>query len=116
MNDADLNSAEWIAEAPSECRSSDTHCHVLDLADFDTVKFTDASASTTDQTGSITGGLASIIAVTLDSNAGFGELFSSSVDADATVGSLSADGSSFGVNWKQPDVTVLPPPPIVIMP
>jgi hypothetical protein len=41
----DLTSAEWIAEAPSQCSGSD--CTVLPLADFGTAHFLSASATTT---------------------------------------------------------------------
>jgi hypothetical protein len=39
----DVSSAEWIAEAPSEC-SSASQCADLPLADFRTVRFSGASA------------------------------------------------------------------------
>ena len=42
----DTTSAEWIAEAPSEC-VSDTACETLPLADFGTATFTSALAQTT---------------------------------------------------------------------
>ena len=42
----DVTSAEWIAEAPSEC-VSDAACETLPLADFGTATFTSALAQTT---------------------------------------------------------------------
>jgi hypothetical protein len=50
---ADRSSAEWIAEAPSLCLLS--QCTVLPLANFGTVAFTHASATSTTVTGSISG-------------------------------------------------------------
>jgi hypothetical protein len=49
----DTSSAEWIAEAPSEC--SGQQCQPLPLTDFHTVQFTGASTTTaTGHTGTIT--------------------------------------------------------------
>jgi Peptidase A4 family len=49
----DVTSAEWIAEAPSDCSTSDT-CTVLPLANFGTVQFLRARAlSTTGQAASL---------------------------------------------------------------
>ena len=42
----DLTSAEWIAEAPSDCTAANV-CHTLPLADFGSVRFTRARAVTT---------------------------------------------------------------------
>jgi hypothetical protein len=41
----DVSSADWIVEAPSECTSS-SQCDTLPLADFGTVGFTGANATT----------------------------------------------------------------------
>jgi hypothetical protein len=41
----DVSSADWIAEAPSACDASLTHCQVLPLANFGTVSFRSASAT-----------------------------------------------------------------------
>ena len=49
----DTSSAEWVAEAPSLCSGSG-YCRTVTLSDFGKVKFTKASATTTDgHTGSI---------------------------------------------------------------
>ena len=49
----DVSSAEWIAEAPSECFTA-TRCQTLPLTDFGSVNFEDAEAkTTTGRTGSI---------------------------------------------------------------
>lgn len=61
MSSPTVSSAEWIAEAPSECDSSsvqDQDCRILPLADFGSVTFTDASASAGGRSGPITSGLA----------------------------------------------------------
>ena len=109
------DSAEWIAEAPSNCRSS-TNCDVLPLADFGSVTFTHAAASVGDRVGPIDSGLGSVKALTLETNPGFGRLRHDSAAANASVGALSGSGSSFTVKWEQPTVTLLPVPigPIVV--
>ena len=48
MSNPDISSAEWIAEAPSTCSQGLSSCTPLPLADFGTVQFTSASATTTD--------------------------------------------------------------------
>src|SRR5205807_2586869 len=49
----DLTSAEWIAEAPSECVSANS-CQTLPLANFGSATFTSASAQTVSgRTGAI---------------------------------------------------------------
>jgi hypothetical protein len=50
----DTSTAEWIAEAPSECAGGTTgQCSPLPLADFGTVTFRNASATASGHTGSI---------------------------------------------------------------
>jgi Peptidase A4 family len=118
MSDPTVSSAEWIAEAPSECDASNQgNCRILPLADFNTVTFTDASASAEGKTGSITSGLGSVSALTLEANPGFGRMYLASAQADASAGALSGSGSSFTVNWdrpqlRQPYPTTLPNGPV----
>jgi hypothetical protein len=53
----DVGSAEWIAEAPSECLTS-TQCRTLPLANYGSAQFSGASAeTTTGRTGAISGPL-----------------------------------------------------------
>lgn len=87
----DLSSAEWIAEAPSQCSGGRTsRCTTLPLAPFGTATFTAASAtSAAGVTGTIlnaawTASAVQLVPRTLGS-------------ASATPGALSADGSSFSV-------------------
>ncbi|MFL5864992.1 MAG: G1 family glutamic endopeptidase [Solirubrobacteraceae bacterium] len=106
MSNPDTSSAEWIAEAPSTCNGGLSNCTPLSLADFGTVQFTNASATTTDgHTGSISDSAWSTAAVTLSpssSQLGFdGPQFASDqTSAGATPSSLSSDGSSFSVAWS----------------
>ncbi len=50
----DTSTAEWVAEAPSECQGSATgDCTPLTLADFGTAKFTNAYTTSNGHVGSI---------------------------------------------------------------
>ena len=100
-----VSSAEWIAEAPSRCLSSSSRdCHILSLADFGSVTFTAASVSAGGRTGSITSGLGQVSALTLKAAPGFGRLYATAAQADASPGALSGHGSSFTVNWQRPEI------------
>ncbi|MGZ4171056.1 MAG: G1 family glutamic endopeptidase [Solirubrobacteraceae bacterium] len=106
MSNPDTSSAEWIAEAPSACSGDLSSCTPLPLADFGTVQFSGANATTTDgHTGTISDANWSTAAVTLSpsaSQSGFGDaqFASYSSSAGATPSSLSSDGSSFSVAWS----------------
>jgi hypothetical protein len=106
-NQTDTSSAEWIAEAPSQCGQGASGCTPLPLTDFGTVQFSDATATSTDgHTGTISDPEWSAAAVTLSPGAsedGLGTQFAStSTDSTggATPSSLSSDGSSFSVAWS----------------
>lgn len=104
MDNPDVSSAEWIAEAPSSCDQSGD-CTPLSLANFANVSFTNASASANGHTGSISDSSWGSHAVQLLGGsqdqqypgAGFASDTSS---ASAAPSSLSSDGSSFSVNWQ----------------
>lgn len=106
MSNPDVSSAEWIAEAPSACSSDVSNCTTLPLANFGTVKFTNASATTTDgHTGTISDSQWSAAALSLSPSAsspGFGasQFASQQTSAGATPSGLSSDGSSFSVTWS----------------
>jgi hypothetical protein len=93
----DVSSAEWIAEAPSEC-SSDGGCTPVSLADFGDVSFTSATATMNGHTGSIT-----------DSAWSSAPLQLSGSNANAVPTSLSNDGSSFGVSYQGADAQTTDP-------
>jgi len=114
MSSPTVSSAEWIAEAPSRCLSSNSQdCHILSLADFGSVAFTGATASAAGRTGSITSGLGQVTALTLAANAGYGRLYATTAQADASPGALSGHGSSFSVSWQRPEIQ-MPAPPVIV--
>jgi hypothetical protein len=106
MSSPDVSSAEWIAEAPSSCDQSVSSCTPLTLADFGTVDFSGASATTTDgHTGTISDPEWSAAQVQLSPGAAGtssdGTQFASAQgSAGATPSSLSSDGSSFSVAYS----------------
>jgi peptidase A4-like protein len=106
MSNPDTSSAEWIAEAPSQCSQGLSSCTPLPLADFGTAQFSSATATDTNgHTGTISDPAWSAAAVTLSpgaSNMGFASYdpTSASSSAGATPSGLSSDGSSFAVAWS----------------
>jgi hypothetical protein len=106
MNDPDTSSAEWIAEAPSQCSGGTAttgDCQPLALADFGTVNFTNASATANGQSGTISSSAWSYSPIALGSDGSYDVSFGGAGDstAGATPSSLSSDGSSFSVAWQQ---------------
>jgi hypothetical protein len=105
MDNPDVSSAEWIAEAPSACDGSGS-CTPLPLTDFATVDFTSSSATTNDgHTGSISDPNWSSAAVSLTADAGSSgfegvNLGSGQSSGSATPSSLSSDSSSFSVAYS----------------
>jgi hypothetical protein len=105
MSDPDISSAEWIAEAPSQCDGSVSSCTPLPLTDFGTAQFTSSSATDTDgHTGPISDPEWAATAVTLSPDAdseGFqGASFTSSGNSGgATPSALTDDGSAFSVAY-----------------
>jgi hypothetical protein len=111
MSDPDLSSAEWIAEAPSQCDGSVDNCAALPLSDFGKVTISDASA--TDSTGhsgtigdsdwetarlTLSPGAAS--GAGADGTIGYGEP-SGTTSAGATASTLSDGGSAFSVSYTK---------------
>jgi hypothetical protein len=107
----DLTSAEWIAEAPSEC-TNDGYCRQIPLANFGSVTFTKVAALATieglgEQGGTIASTLWQSTPIQLvpdRTERYFGDIVERpdaiTGSAGATPIGLSADGSSFKVNWQ----------------
>lgn len=106
MSNPDTSSAEWIAEAPSQCDQGLSSCTPLSLADFGSAQFTNATATDTNgHTGTISDPAWSAAAVTLSPSAssmGFAgyDPTAQSGSAGATPSGLSSDGGSFSVAWS----------------
>lgn len=95
----DTSTAEWIAEAPSQCDGGG-NCQPLPLTDFGKVDFTSASATANGHTGTISDSNWSSTPVQLNGGASDGGFVSDSGSAGATPSSLSSDGSAFSVAWS----------------
>ena len=97
----DTSSAEWIAEAPSQCDGSGS-CTPLPLSDFGTVDFTNATATANGHTGPISDSNWSSQAIALGSDGSYDISYGGGGNtAGATPSTLSSDGSSFSVSWEQ---------------
>jgi peptidase A4-like protein len=97
----DLTSAEWIAEAPSEC-SADGFCRTMRLTNFGSVTFSRIAALGNLQGGTLNGPgwVATPIQLVPRAHRVFGEVdASTSSTAGASPVNVAPDGSSFGVNW-----------------
>jgi Peptidase A4 family len=100
----DLTSAEWIAEAPSSCSSSG-RCQTLPLADFGTVSFTRAATTGDAHAGTISDPawqptpleLAELGPDGVDPS--FADVRPSPATSGASPGPLSVDGRGFAVAW-----------------
>jgi hypothetical protein len=105
---ANLGSAEWIAEAPSNCASA---CRALPLTDFGSVEFSGASVKTGNgRTGAISNPAWSTEAIALNERAGSpgsGRFLGPPDVATAAPTILDTTGSAFAVSWAelQPEIT-----------
>jgi len=106
MDDPDVSSAEWIAEAPSLCDGSGD-CQPVSLTDFGSVTFSNASATANGHTGTISDSQWGDQPVELGGaspEVSFGGGFGGDESAPgATPSSLSTAGSSFSVAWQGAD-------------
>jgi hypothetical protein len=109
----DTSTAEWVAEAPSECQGGASgQCEPLPLSNFGSVKFTNAYATSGGQTKSVSGWTDTAIELSPASSSsfgyggGYGGGFGASETAGtattsegAAPGSLSSDGTAFTVTY-----------------
>jgi hypothetical protein len=99
MSNPDVSSAEWIAEAPSQCDGSGS-CQPLPLTDFGNVSFSNATATANGHTGTISDSNWTSQPVQLNGGASASGFVSATSSAGAVPSSLSSDGSSFSVSWS----------------
>ena len=101
-NQPDVSTAEWIAEAPSQCDST-SGCQPLTLANFGKVGFTNSSATASGHTGTISDSAWTAQPVTLSPGGGVTDVAASdSSSGGAQPTDLSSDGSSFSVSYVSP--------------
>ena len=105
----DVSSAEWIAEAPSDCSSSG-RCRAVPLTRFGTVTFTKAAAignahpGTISDPQSISNPVWLPTPIELISDGATSRFFGNGDPLGSGIGAvpgdLSADGRSFSVSWR----------------
>jgi hypothetical protein len=115
MHSPDTSSAEWIAEAPSQCASGARRCQTLPLADFSSVTFYGATASTPGAPMSpIDSAAFHATKVTLKGGGAElgtpGHAIVSTSGAQATPSTLADSGSSFSIAWEQRAAPQTPAP------
>jgi hypothetical protein len=109
VENPDLSSAEWIAEAPSTCNGY--RCVTLPLSNFGSVQFTKIAAIGNGIGGTLTanpGWTTTAISLVADNRHGFFPgpdtyAGASSSSAGASPGDASTDGGSFTVTWSSSD-------------
>lgn len=106
VDQPDLTAAEWIAEAPASCPAGQA-CQVMPLANFDTMTFSGAQATSDDgHTGTISDSSWAQTAITLAQDTTF-----------AVPSDLASDGSGFTVAYETGSPTPPPAPaPTVVAP
>jgi hypothetical protein len=101
----DDGSAEWIAEAPSDC-STATTCETLTLTDFGAVQFANASAeTTTGRTASISSSLWTSTKILLGYSSNGTSFVAKTSTATATPLSLTGSGRAFRVDYSGASAT-----------
>jgi Peptidase A4 family len=102
--DLDVSSAEWIAEAPSDCGAFG-RCRVIPLTNFGTVTFSKAAAIGNSHPGTILDGTWTASPIELLANDESTSLFGQPTDVFQGVGAVptdvTADGRSFQVSWAK---------------
>ena len=100
----DTSSAEWIAEAPSDC-SSIGRCRVVPLTNFGTVTFSKIAATGNSHAGTITDPAWTSSPIELIASGGRSGFFGQNTDSESGVGAVpgdvSTDGRAFSVSWQQ---------------
>jgi hypothetical protein len=101
----DDTSAEWIAEAPSEC-STATKCETLPLTDFGAVQFANASAeTTTGRTAPIDSAIWTSTKILLGYAATGTSFVAKTSTAKATPTALTGSGRAFRVDYSGSSAT-----------
>lgn len=98
----DTGSAEWIAEAPSECGSFG-RCHVVPLTNFGSVTFTNAAATANSHPGTILDPTWTASPIELISgghtDSFFQDVFGDVSGTGAVPGDVTADGRGFSISF-----------------
>jgi hypothetical protein len=97
----DTSSAEWIAEAPSQCNQNN-NCTALPLTNFGTMSFSDATASSIGskgkRTGKIDNGAWSYGPISLQASIAHSR-YNQALTSSAAPGALASSGNAFVVTY-----------------
>ena len=107
----DLGTAEWIAEAPSICRTIDV-CQVVTLSDFGRVAFTSVSAGSGDRIGPLGSPDWRVTPVALVTSSGSSRYIASSNSFGAAPGATSVGGRAFTIDYRPSLGGTVPPRPL----
>jgi hypothetical protein len=113
----DVSSADWIAEAPSECNGGGGDCQPLPLADYGSETFARARAETTKgQSSSVTSRHWRTTAITLSPGGRQYIGYSNTAQAESLPSPLLDSGSQFKLTYTPVTPPVTPTPPVPTVP
>jgi hypothetical protein len=107
----DTSSAEWIAEAPSLCRSQ-AACDVVPLSNFRTVGFTHVAVTANGHTGVLTDPAWLVTPLALVSSSGAVHYTPKSNASGAVPNPISSTGRAFSIGYRTMIATTVPPAPL----
>jgi hypothetical protein len=107
----DTSSAEWIAEAPSLCRSQSA-CDVVPLSNFRTVGFTNIAATANGHMGVLTDPAWLLTPLALVSSSGAAHYTAKSNASGAVPNPISSTGRAFSIGYRATFASAVPPAPL----
>src|SRR4051794_4310911 len=107
----DTSSAEWIAEAPSLCRSQ-AACDVVPLSNFRTVGFTNIALTANGHMGVLTDPAWLVAPIALVSSSGATHYTPKSNSSGAVPTPISSTGRSFSIGYRTMFASSVPPAPL----
>lgn len=107
----DTSSAEWIAEAPSLCRTQSA-CDVVPLSRFDTVGFSKIAMTANGHMGVLTDRAWQLTPIALVSSSGAPHYTAKSNPAGAVPNPISPTGRAFSIGYRPTLARNVPPAPL----
>jgi peptidase A4-like protein len=107
----DTSSAEWIAEAPSLCRSQ-AACDVVPLSNFRRVGFSNVAATANGHMGVLTDPLWLLTPVALVSSSGAAHYTAKSNASGAVPNPIAPGGRAFSIGYRATFTDNVPPAPL----
>ena len=107
----DTSSAEWIAEAPSLCRSQ-AACDVVPLSNFRTVGFSNVAATASGHMGVLTDPAWLLTPIALVSSSGAARYTAKSNASGAVPNPIESGGRAFSIGYRATLTNTVPPAPL----